>query len=309
MKTCLKLKIFSVSMLLVLAMLLATIPNASALTIVRDFISDGNLFPTIGVTAGSAPGNAAGGGNLVGVFDAAADWWEMAILDPHTVTIHFGWAALGGSTLGVHNFLVGADADGGGPLPFRETEATIRFDNDGSSVFFVDPTPHEDEEYTTFTETFADLGGGIINTGRVFTGPTGDAIGRTDLLTVAKHEVGHALGLSSGNISFITENGNGQIDVIGPRPFAGTVIPTISGAHLDIGNSFSGSLMFPSISSSIRKIQAGVDILANAEIQDFNNINLNPAHAVPEPSTILLFSISILAVFGYGWQRRKQLTG
>jgi hypothetical protein len=31
-------------------------------------------------------------------------------------------------------------------------------------------------------------------------------------------------------------------------------------------------------------------------------------NTIPEPSAILLFSISILAAFGYGWRRRNHLT-
>ena len=65
-----------------------------ALTIIRQHIPSGQSFEFDGlqVTAGSAPTNTIGEGNLSEVFQAAADSWEQAIQDDHTVTIQFGWS-------------------------------------------------------------------------------------------------------------------------------------------------------------------------------------------------------------------------
>lgn len=72
-------------LLIALAMVLTCLvaaPQASALVIAGNF------------TGGAAPGNAAGGGNLVDIFNTAARFWEFAILDAHTVAIDFSWASL-----------------------------------------------------------------------------------------------------------------------------------------------------------------------------------------------------------------------
>ena len=67
-----------------------------ALTIIRQHIPPGEPFEFDGlqVKAGPAPSNTIGEGNLVEVFHAAADSWEQAIKDDHTVTIQFGWSPL-----------------------------------------------------------------------------------------------------------------------------------------------------------------------------------------------------------------------
>ena len=218
---------------------------------------------------GVAPGNMAGGGNLINVFNAAADWWELAIQDDHTLTINFQWAPL-------NNFLAFASDS---PLPGPPTRGFVQFDNDGSSLWFADSTPDKNEEYQVFRESQANLGGGRVNTGRVYSNPTGSAVDRFDLFSVAKHEIGHALGFFSFSPNF-----GDPITVTGPRPLAGTQIPTtpINGGHIDI----STTLMFPYFNRGQRKILTDTDTLAIAQISKFEKVNLNLQH-VPEPLTIL----------------------
>ena len=71
-------------------------PSALALTINRQHIPSGEPFEFDGlhVKAGSAPTTTIGDGNLIQIFHAAADSWEQAIKDIHTVTIQFGWSPL-----------------------------------------------------------------------------------------------------------------------------------------------------------------------------------------------------------------------
>lgn len=296
-----RLKAVALSAVLGGGLMAVAVPQAEALVITRTFVDNGDSFSGGLGTATGAPTTTAGGGTLQDIFNAAADWWELAILDTHTVDIEYGWQGLGGGTLGVHSL----QTEGG--TPHRETSAVIRFDSDGSSDWFMDPTPHGNSEYSTLTETSDDLGGGSMNVGRVYTDASGDAAGNFDLFSTAVHEVGHALGLSSANDAFVTENSDGDIDVTGPRPFAGSVIPTRNGAHIGTstaGDPVNNALMFPFASPGERRLAAGVDILANCQISQFEDCVLEPTR-VPAPAGWSLVAAGFAALAGMtAWRRR-----
>ncbi len=255
-------------------------PSASALTIIRKYVAPGERFESLNgkVIAGQPPANTVGDSTLVAVFNAAANSWEHAIRDSHTVTIQFGWSPIPIGS-GVHTVL----SQGGSPN--RVTEAIVYFDNDGSTTWFLDPTPGEHAEYRSATECYTNLGGGRLNSGRVLSNPVGAA--RTlDLLTIATHELGHALALSTWNALWASKTSGGGIHVNLPRPFPGSVIPTNPDGHLAL----EGALMGRGLLTGQRKLLSLVDVLPIAEMADFGiltvNLKLNPngrANGNPKP--------------------------
>jgi hypothetical protein len=245
--------------LTLLALAFLYIPNASALTVVTNFIG------------GVPPANAAGGGNLSDIVNAAARIWEAAYLDPVTITINFGWAPIGDA--GTHTLM-----EQGG-TPNRETTGLILFDNTGAAKFYLDPTPNSNEEFGRRTEEYQDLGGGQVNVARLFSNPVGDAAGHTDLLSVVVHEMGHALGMCAANSAFRQKAAVGTIRLADDLPFAGTVIPLATNnagitSHFDALKVTYGAVM-AGISGDERRLPSALDILANAEISGFKMLNLD----------------------------------
>jgi hypothetical protein len=241
-------------------------PSVTAMVVIRKYIPPGEQFEFDGiqVIAGQAPSSIAGGGNLVDLFNAAASSWEQAIRDDHKVTIQFGWSPIP-IAQGVHNvrFQTG--------IPNRVTEAIVYFDNDGSTRWFLDPTPQEHSEYSTMIECFVDLGGGRLNSGYVLSG-NGASSQALDLLTIAKHEIGHSIALSPWNYMWVMKQAEQGIHVNSPRPFPGTLIPINRGGHLRL----LGALMDSSLLPGQRKLISVVDVLAIAELGEFVDVNLHP---------------------------------
>lgn len=283
--------------------------------------ADAGLIINLFDNGGTAP-TTTGTGTLYSIMRAASDVWELAYNGSgfnHTLDLYYGWGAQSSTTLASHSLF----SQGG--TPNRETLGLITFDNDGSSAFFLDGTLDvtnlstlitSSSEYTSgIVTSTSNLGGGAVNVQRTFSGATGAASGRFDAFSIALHEIGHALGIASGNLSYQAESWpDNDIDITGSMPFVGTVIPTTntatpttntstSNAHINI----STTLFYPSFSAGTRKLPSAVDILANAQLSQFSSPNYdlsNGTTSAPEPSGLLLASIVGGCGLAFGRRRR-----
>jgi hypothetical protein len=241
-----------------------------------------------------------GGGNLEDIFNAAAASWERAFADvsePWDVNITYGWADKATS-------LAACDLISQGGSPWRITNAHIEFNNSGFYEFFADPTPTDNSEYTTFTSVNQDLGGGVINVGRTFSNPTYDAIGNYDLLEVATHEIGHALGFHNDNMEFMDQIPGTQLTITPPLPYAGTEIPVRFG-HIETQS----ALMFTTNNPGERRLISAEDILAIAQLSSFSNPNLNPESiGAPEPGSAALLIVPLTAWVAWMVVRNRAAT-
>lgn len=235
-------------------------------------------------TASATPPTTSGGGSIQSVMAQAASNWESFFANDTSVnlerTITYQWGTLGGDAAAI----VGLAAPS---IPVHGSWQ-ITFDNNGftnpnlaNTRFFLDSTPGDNTEWTTYSETSADLGGGVINTSRKFSGPTGDAVGNLDLLTIAMHEIGHTIGWIGVD---------DMLTVTSPRPYAGSVIQVDDHAHAS--SIHPDTLMNAILRVGNRILPSGVDILVSAEQSGFTNVT-----SVPEPNAFLLMA-SVLLVGG-----------
>ncbi|MEC4983844.1 MAG: hypothetical protein SAJ37_17645 [Oscillatoria sp. PMC 1068.18] len=254
-----------------LAVFLTATVKAEALTLIRNY------------TGGTAPNNSVGEGNIIDIFNAAADLWEEAILDDYTLVLNYSWNSHNDDRLATYtrNSLENT-------FPSRSTVGTIEFNNQETINWFLDATPYQSEEYLNFTANSENLGAGEINTGRIYENGIGDAALGYDLFTVALQEIGHSLNIFNYNLNFQFETIlDKDIDIKSFSNWLGTEIPITpinGGGYIDI----STAVMYPEITINQRKLLSEVDILASAEISQFENINLNPVIFSPPKQPLII---------------------
>jgi hypothetical protein len=253
-------------------MLAATAPAQAGLKIIRT---------PAGGTGGTPPTTLSGGGNLIDIFNQAADYWESTFPDPNqdwTVELEYQW----GDVSDVNNadkalsaqFTLGSV----GGTPLRILSGSIAFDNRGGTEWFADPDPASNSAYADvqpFVSSFpvtAEPQGIDLNTGIWFVHPINrDAKDHLDLLSIAMHEIGHGLGLLNSPPDFMAPSEFEITDAVSPR-YAGLHVVLEAGEHLP-----PPSLMAIRNQLGIRQFPSTLDILAVAEISAYNRPNWYPS--------------------------------
>jgi hypothetical protein len=230
-----------------------------------------------------------GGGNLPAIMEVAAKDWERALNKGGSkweVTIEYIWG-LPGAAYGQEKMV----EQGGKPV--RITRSRITFRNTvvtNTNIFnwYADPTPKNNSEFKVYNSTLAEIEDldfnplGELNVGRVLTGATGLAVGRVDLLTVATHEIGHALGFDGEYVGHSNQISGTFITITAPRPFPGFFVALSAGFADHLWAFAPLPLMVYDPEPGERQLISGIDALVISQFSSFDRPDLGEPPGVPK---------------------------
>ena len=248
-----------------------------------------NIVLVYNAASSTEPAGDPTGAALTTIMQHVETFYQDVFEDSHTITINFWYENLGAPNLAVHNLV----SQSGG----RETEANIRFDPDAQgNNWYFDATPANNSEFDMGQTLWRDLSGAqrtdFYNFGANIpmtfeagltgsdNGSNANVAGNTDLVSVAFHEVGHALGMSGANTSTQNEvdtDGDYDYDAVNVFGVAlaaeaadDTGDPNGNIAHLD--SSF--ALMNPSVGTGIRRLPSHTDLFSMAAVHNYTDLDI-----------------------------------